>query len=118
EHVLRAAQADALGAELDRLLRVARVVGVGADGELARGVGPRHEATEVAGDGGLDGGDRFAVDLAGGAVEGDPVALGEGASAELEGTVVHPDLRAAGDAAGAHAAGDDRRVGGHAATGG
>ena len=64
---------------------------------------------------GLDGGDGFAVDLAGGAVQGDPVALGVGLAAQFKGVVAHLDLGATGDAAGAHAAGDDRSVGGHAA---
>ena len=38
EHMLGAAQADALGAEVDRLLRVARVVGVGLDVQAAGSV--------------------------------------------------------------------------------
>ena len=49
-----------------------------------------------------------------------PVALDEGLAGqdELLVLLVHVDLGAAGDAAGAHAAGDDRRVGGHAAADG
>ena len=75
EHVLGAAQADALGAELDGLRGVARGVGVGADLQLTARVGPAHEAAEVAGDSGFYGRDGLAVDLAGGAVDGDPVAF-------------------------------------------
>ena len=76
EHVLGAAQADALGAERARLLGVARDVGVGAHLEPADLVGPAHEACRtrrsprrrcV--------GAAPSVDLAGRAVERDPVAL-------------------------------------------
>ena len=48
EHVLGAAQADALGAEVARLLGLARRVGVGAHAERARRVGPVHHLGEVA----------------------------------------------------------------------
>ena len=43
EHVLGAAQADALGPEGDRLGRLVRLVGVGADLQLAVLVGPVHQ---------------------------------------------------------------------------
>ena len=120
EHVLRAAQADAFGAELHSLRGVAGVIGVRADAQNAEAVGPLHEAVKVAADGGLDGLDGAAVDVAGGAVDGDPVALvvilaGEG---EVLLFLVHGDLTAAGDAAGAHAARDDGSVGRHAAADG
>ena len=51
EHVLGAAQADALCAEGEALLGVTRGVGVGPDLELAVFVGPGHEVAEVAPDG-------------------------------------------------------------------
>ena len=41
EHVLGAAEADALGAELARLRRIARRVGIGAHAEAARARRPR-----------------------------------------------------------------------------
>ncbi len=50
EHVLSAAEADALRAECDRLSGMLGRVGVGADAQLAELVGPRHERAEVAGD--------------------------------------------------------------------
>ena len=57
EHVLGAAQADALGAEFRAGLRVARNIGVGAHAEgAAEFVGPAHEGGEHAGSGiGVDG---------------------------------------------------------------
>ena len=104
--------------KLDGLSGVAGVVGVGADLQLAGGVSPAHEAAEIAGDGGFHGGDGFAVDLAGGAVQGDPVAFVDRSwppRVEVLLFVVHLDFGAAGDAAGAHAAGNNGRVRGHAA---
>ena len=77
EHVLGAAEADALGAQLAGLLRVARGVGVGADTQAAVLVGPAHDAAEVAGNGGVNGRDDAVVDLAGGAVDGDEIAFVE-----------------------------------------
>ena len=50
EHVLGAAQADPLGAELAGLGGVLGRVGVGADLERADLVGPVHQRGEVAGD--------------------------------------------------------------------
>ena len=51
EHVLGAAQADALGAELHGLLGIAGVIRVGADLHLAVLVSPSHDAAELAADG-------------------------------------------------------------------
>jgi len=120
EHVLGAAEADALGAELGGLLGVTGGVGVGADAQGAVLVGPGHQAAEVAGDGGGNGGDGLGVDVAGGAVQGDVVAPLDGLAGHLEPALflVHLDLAAAGDAAGAHATGHNGGVGGHAATDG
>ena len=47
EHVLGAAEADALGAERAREARLLRAIGVGADAEPARLVRPGHEASEL-----------------------------------------------------------------------
>ena len=48
EHVLGAAEADALGAELPRDLGIARNVGIGAHAELAAElIGPAHELADV-----------------------------------------------------------------------
>ena len=117
EHVLSAAQADALGAEFHGLGGVPGVVGVGADAHLAVLVRPGHDPAKLAGDGGVHGGDGLAVDVAGGAVQGDPVALLVGLAVQLELLVllVHLDGAAAGHAAGAHAPGHHGGVGGHAA---
>ena len=118
EHVLGTAQADALRAERSRLLRVRGGIRVRADGERLVLVGELHDAPEVTGRSiRSHRRDAFAVDVARRTVEGDDVALFvhfafEG---ELLVLLIHLDVAAAGDAAGAHAARDDRRVRGHAA---
>ncbi len=48
EHVLGAAEADPLRAEVAAAVRVGRRVGVDPDAELADAVGPLHQAEEVA----------------------------------------------------------------------
>ena len=53
-------------------------VRVGADLQAAVLVGPAHDPAELAADGGVHRGDGAVVDLAGGAVHGQPVALVEG----------------------------------------
>ena len=120
EHMLSTAQTDALRAESEGLRSVVRGVGVRAHVEDAELIRPVHDAVEVAGDGSRGGLDLFAVDVAGRAVDGDPVSLFVGLSAELKLLVgfVHLDRAAAGDAARAHAARDDSRVGGHTAADG
>ena len=118
EHVLCAAEADAFGAEEQRLLGVAGDVGVGADLQPAQGVCPAHEGDQV-GVVGLHGeGLQFAGDdAAGGSVEGDPVAVAIGVSldAQLLVRLVDDAVSRAGHAALAHAAGDDGGVRCHAA---
>ena len=49
EHMLSAAEPDALGAELQRHTRVVRRVGIGAHAEPAHLVRPAHENAELAG---------------------------------------------------------------------
>ena len=112
EHVLRAAEADAFCAKLAGLLGVARRVGVRAHLELAELVGPHHDAAELADDRRVDSRNHAVVDVAGRTVDREPVALLERLAGEDELLVllVHHDLLAAGDAALAHAARDDRRV--------
>ena len=77
EHVLGAAEADALRAEGDGALRVARVVRVGPDAERARLVGPAEQRPQVVLflEVRLDRGDCALVDRASRAVDGDLVAL-------------------------------------------
>ena len=120
EHMLGAAEADAFRAEFARLTGVLGGVGVGPDLKCAVLIRPRHDPAEIARDGSVDGGDSLAVDLAGGAVQRDPIALMEGLAAQREDFLflVNDDLAAAGDAAGAHTTRDDRRVRGHAAADG
>src|SRR5690606_32271001 len=91
---------DPLGAEGDGLRGVAGRVGVGADLEPAEPVGPAEERLDVAADGRVH--ERFLAldDLAGGAVEREPVALTDGDLAVGEGArgVVDGDVTAAGHA--------------------
>ena len=100
--------------------RVVRVVRVGANAQLAGRVRPAHQGGEIAGDGSVNGRDRLGVHLAGGAVDAHPIALVEDDVADGRGLgfFIHAQRAAAGDAAGAHAAGNNGRVGGHAAAGG
>ena len=117
EHMLGTAQADAFGAEAESDFRVMRRIGIGADLQVADSICPAHQTGEIAGDGGIDGRDGFAVDVAGGTVEGDPVAFAVGAVLQGEALVlfIHLDLAAAGNTAGAHTTGNNRSVGSHAA---
>src|ERR1017187_7656309 len=126
EHVLGAAQSDALGAELARRFGVAGDIGIGADAELAAElVGPLHEALQHAGGGvGINGVGLAGEDLAGGTIERDPVAFRQGDDFAVDGDgdflfmLVDGDGLGAGDARGSHAAADHGGVAGHAAAGG
>ena len=117
EHVLRAAEADTLGAELECLLGVLRRIGIGADLQHGILAGQLHELTEVAAQVGGLRGHLTQVHLAGRTVERDPVALLDGESVHLDraGLVVDLELTGARYAALAHAAGNDRSVRGHTA---
>ena len=118
EHVLGAAEAYALGAQLAGFLGVARGVGIGAHLQPAVFVSPAHNSAELAGNFGVNRRNRAAVYVAGRAVKRDNIALGKSLSAERELFVflVHVDFLAARHAALTHAARDNRRVGGHAAS--
>ena len=117
EHVLGAAQPDALGAEAHGGLGVGRRVGIGAHAELAHLVGPGDERGELAGKLRLDHVDLAGQHLAGGAVDGDEVALFEGLAAGGHAAVgvIDADRAGAGNAGLAHAARDHGGVRGHAA---
>ena len=84
EHVLGAAEPDALGAEAARHLGVARIVGIGPDAQAPLAVGPGEELVQVLVDGRLDHRDRAQDDLAGRAVDGDQVALSHGLAVDRE----------------------------------
>ena len=120
EHVLGTAQADALGAQLSCPDGVAGGIGVGADMQTAVLVSPAHDAAEFTGDLRVTGLDDAVIDAAGGAVQTQPVAFAVGLARQNELLVflVHLDLGAAGDAAAAHAAGNDGSVRGHTAADG
>ena len=120
EHVLGAAEPDALGAELQCHASVARRVRIGAHAKLAQLVGPPHQGRELARERGL--GHRHAADqhLTGRAVDGDDVARFErmAADGQAPGSGIDAQRTGPGDARLAHAARDHRGVRGHAAAGG
>ncbi len=121
EHVLGAAEADALGAKQASILGVAGNVGVGANLQPADRIDPGHECDQIGIVGLRVQRLQFAGDhAAGGAVQRKPVALlvGVALDAQLLLVLVNQAIAGAGDAALAHAAGDDSGVGGHAAAGG
>ena len=113
EHVLGAAKADALRAECGSLLCVLGRIRVRSHAERLILVRKLHDPAEVTGIGiGGNGGDQAVIDVARGAVQGERVALFEhfARKGELLVLLVHLDVAAAGDAAGTHAARNDRRV--------
>ena len=112
EHVLGAAEADALGAEATRHLGVVREVGVGAHPHPPERVGPREDGLERTARVGRDDGDRADHHLAGGAVDRDDLTLAHGLAVDLEEAADDVDLELVGAAhrGRAHAAGDDRGV--------
>ena len=118
EHVLRAAQSNALSAEQARIFGVARNVGVGANAQAANRIDPAHELHEI----GIIGLrlERLepAVDYAARrSVNREPVALLVGAALHAQFLLrfVYDAIACAGHAALAHAAGNDSGVRGHAA---
>ena len=120
EHVLGAAQPDALGAEGARAARVLGRVGVGAHAERAQLVAPLKQRVEARVDLGGDERDVVQRDGAGRAVDGDEVALVQDALADAHLAGVQVDVQGvgAGHRGAAHAAGHERRVRRLAALGG
>ena len=117
EHMLCTAKADALCAELNSLGCVARSICVGANLKGSVLISPAHDSAELACDGSVDSRDDAVIDVTGGAVDGDEVALMEGLACkgELLVLLVHDDLGAAGDTAGTHTTGNDSCVRCHTA---
>ena len=120
EHVLGPAQPDALRAELARLLRAGRVVGVGAHPQAPQLVGPLEDAVEVLVDARVD--QRHVLDrhAALGAVDGDEVAVVDRRAVDGDrlGPEVDLERARAHDRRPAHAARHQRRVRGLAALAG
>ena len=122
EHVLGAAETDALSAEAAGALGVGRVVGVGPHLEATDLVGPAQQGDQV----GLllelgeDGGDLAKIDLAGRAVQGDPVPFNNGdvAHGHLALRQADPDVRGADHTGDAELASDHSGVAGGAALAG
>ena len=135
EHVLGAAESDALGAHLGGAVGVAGDVGVGSHAKPADRVGPLHQLVVLAEQkaflagehavlhlddfGGLDL-DLPDIHRAGETRQADILTFADdlGADGDGLGVVVDPQFARAGDAWGAHAAGHDGGVTGHPAAGG
>ena len=118
EHVLGAAEAEAVDAEVAGHPRLGGGVGVGADPEVADRVGPVEQLGERAAELGGDHRRRAGDHLAAGAVERDARAFAEDAAvgAGQDAVVrVEAELAGADDARQPDAAGDDGGVAGHAA---
>ena len=117
EHMLGAAETDALCTQFAGLLSIVRSIGVGAHAELAVLVRPAHDAAELAAYGSVNSGNNAVVYVAVGTVEAYPITLVIGLAGEGKALVcfVHGDGRAARYAALAHSAGYYRSVAGHAA---
>ena len=118
EHVLGAAEPEAVDLEVARHPRLGRRVGVRAHAEVAHGVGPVEELGEGAAELGLDHRRRAGDHLAAGAVEGDAGALAEDAAVRARQRPrreVEAELARTHDAGDADAAGDHGGVAGHAA---
>ena len=118
EHVLGAAEADPLGAELARADGVGGVVGVRADLEPSEAVGPAEDRLEVVVQLRRHELDRTEVHRAAAAVDRDRIALVQLMPAEPCDAVLERQPLAAGDAGLPHSPGDDRGVRGHAAVDG
>ena len=118
EHVLGAAQADALGPELARHAAFGLGLGIGAHTHPAVLVGPFHQRAEIARQLGLDRGDLARHDLPVRTVDGDDIAFLELAVADREHAALARDrhLRRARHAGAAHAARHHCGVAGHPAT--
>ena len=112
EHALGAAQADPHGTVFQCPVGVLRRVGVGHDLQTGGLVRPAQQGLEFRGKVRLDHGDLAEVDIAGGAVDGDQVALADGVPADKGLAHLHVDVDAlgAGDTGFAHAPRDHRGV--------
>ena len=121
EHMFGTAKTDALCAEFGSAFCVGGGVCVGADVHCLIFVGKAHNSSEVTAVGICgDGLDCDVVNVTGASVKGEVVAFVEDFPAEFKEFVgfVHFDVAATGNTAGAHSAGDNRRVGGLTAANG
>ena len=118
EHVFGAAKADALGLEHPGGAGVVGRVGIGAHADVAHIVGPVQKRAEPFVKRGFQHFGRACKDLSVGAIDGDRVALAEGAAVaggQAAVARVDADFRGADDAGQAKAARDHGGVAGHAA---
>jgi hypothetical protein len=117
EHMLGTTEADALGPETPSGAGIVRRLRIRAHFQPARLVGPLHESREITRQLRLDGRHLAQHDLAGGAVDGDELAVLHRRPADRHSARLHvdPQIAGAGDARPPHAAGDDGGVAGHAA---
>ncbi len=117
EHMLGTGKTDALCAKLTCLARICGSIRVCTNLETAVLVSPAHDAAELTRDDCVNRGDDAVVDVTGGTVDGNIIALMESLASQLELLIffIHLDLAASGDTALAHTACNDRRMAGHTA---
>eukprot|EP00906_Rhabdomonas_costata_P032591 RCo045908 len=118
EHVLRAAQPNALRTEPHGHLHVAGGVGVGTDLQLAELVADRHQLPEVTRQRGLHKANLLPDDLSGIPVQGDPIPTLESPARDDTLVALHHHVATARDAGLPHAARNHGSVRGHPSTGG
>ena len=120
EHMLGSGETDAVSAEIAGFLSIDGVIGVGADIESADFVGPAEEFFEFFTHGRGDHGNFTGKDAAGSAVDGKGVVFGVGFTGDDDFLFFGVDFQSFGAADGGntHAAGENRRVAGHAAVAG
>ena len=118
--MLGTAKADTFCAKLTGFLCIAGSIRICTHAQHAELISPFHDTAEFSADGSVHRGNNAVVDVAGRTVDGDIIALMEGLAAQSKALVllVHIDIAAAGNAAGTHSAGNNRRMGGHTAANG
>ena len=91
------AETDTFCTEFTSFLSIAGCISVCSNLKYSVLVSPSHDSAELTSDGSVNGGDDAVVDVTGGAVDGDVVALSEGLASQLELLVllVHLDVAAA-----------------------
>ena len=118
--MLCTAKSDSLCAQLSCLCSVSWSICICTHFQSSVFVSPCHNTAKLACDGSVYGRDNAVIDLAGGAVDGQPVTLMVLFSGQNKLLIcfIHNNLGTAGYAAGAHAAGNYGSVAGHTAADG
>ena len=115
EHMLCAAESDAFSPEITGYGGVMWGVGISSYLQASKLIGPAHEGTKFTSQLWRDGCNFTDKDLAGRTVEGNDIAFFKDFFTDLEavGLVIYNNCGTTGNAAFAHAAGNDRRMRSH-----